>query len=525
MRELRLGWVGWLMLTLMGCFQATQLPVSQGGETHFLATCTSSCADGFSCVCGVCTKACTTVSSCASLGTDATCVAADGVGDTRDCSMQATRGSAAVCDKRCVSADDCAGLGSATACRGGLCREPVAASSLSASGTAGDAGADASGPPGPIVLMLLDTSGSLEKVPASVCTCPATGDPACVTCLPDCSLDDSTQHNLELKTNRWAHVVSAMSGSFVNFGCTSLERTTANGATYDVGYNLPYHRINADVIQREDGVLDTYAPRIRFGLATFDGMETYFGSNPLIPTASFDRTLSDAEQGMFSYAGQASNGTPRRRPDGSLVGDFFYPRCTESYLMDTGIRAASATDGAFTVTRTLQEMHARTANMKKIVRNIRPYGGTPTAAALDDLYVAFTEDKNAYANTARDSKRYVVLVTDGVPDTDYREYGCACKTAAECMGSDPKLMHCPYPTAAEAALHLRCGFGSSGTCAGPIDGVYVVGLSITGAADRGQLDAIAAAGGTSQARYVDAAELRSTLGAVLDDILAVSSSR
>src|ERR1041384_4118742 len=35
-----------------------------GSETHFLTRCDQSCEQGFDCVCGVCTKACTETASC-----------------------------------------------------------------------------------------------------------------------------------------------------------------------------------------------------------------------------------------------------------------------------------------------------------------------------------------------------------------------------------------------------------------------------------------------------------------------------
>lgn len=91
---------------------------SMGGgssETHFLALCNASCDDGLSCVCGVCTEACTSNSACSDLGDGASCEAtADG------CGM------AMACDVECNDDDDCESLGARYACDGGHCRAPLA---------------------------------------------------------------------------------------------------------------------------------------------------------------------------------------------------------------------------------------------------------------------------------------------------------------------------------------------------------------------------------------------------------------
>lgn len=359
-------------------------------------------------------------------------------------------------------------------------------------------------------MLLLDSSGSMLRKPNCACT-----TPPCEECLPNCNASEQ---------DRWTRIVGATTGSFASFGCTTVTRTAEAGATYDVGYPFPWHRINAASVQRPDGILDTYATRVRFGLASFDGLDTYFGANPLISAVDFDKTLSVQAPGMFSYGGWASDGSPRRRPDGSLVGEFQFPHDTELRMMDTGIRSASAPEGALVVTHTLEEMRTRAAAMQKSILDTRPYGGTPIAAALDDLYALFTQDQNGFAGAARDAKRYIVLVTDGVPDSDYRDYACDCMTTAEC-GGDPAQFSCPYPTPEDAALHLRCGFGGASQCAGPVDKVYVIGLNTSDAAVRTQLDKIAAAGGSKQGRYTeDPIQLRDALNAVLDETLTESKS-
>jgi hypothetical protein len=54
--------------------------------------------------------------------------------------------------------------------------------------------------------------------------------------------------------------------------------------------------------QADNGILDTYVDRVKFGLMTFDAHPTYTPFGALIPHASFNETLSDGVRGAFSYA-------------------------------------------------------------------------------------------------------------------------------------------------------------------------------------------------------------------------------
>ncbi len=155
-------------------------------------------------------------------------------------------------------------------------------------------------------------------------------------------------------------------------------------------------------------------------------------------------------------------GEPRQRPDGTTVGRVFYPGCVEDVFVDTGIRSATATEGALTLP---------SLDLAPSVRSQRLQGR------------------------------------------------CDCSTQSECNGEDPRRMSCPYPTAAEAARHLRCGFDSA-TCAGPLDMLHVVALSTPEAA-HSELDRLAAQGGSTSAKFVETqAQLRDALRAVFDAALA-----
>ena len=104
-------------------------------ETHFLNTCESSCEEGLSCICGVCTQACSDDGSCGSLPGDAVCTA------TSDACGGAV---ARTCDVTCAGDDDCSSLGATHTCRAGRCRAGTNGTS-GAGGNSGNAGSGSGG--------------------------------------------------------------------------------------------------------------------------------------------------------------------------------------------------------------------------------------------------------------------------------------------------------------------------------------------------------------------------------------------
>src|SRR5687768_4846685 len=116
---MKTGWVGsvraLLALGLLGAGLApacaeTTTP-GDNSETHFLITCEESCDGGLECICGVCTKPCSSDTGCGDLGGDATCNdSCDGATSTK------------ICDVACTESADCNALGAAFACYGGRCR-------------------------------------------------------------------------------------------------------------------------------------------------------------------------------------------------------------------------------------------------------------------------------------------------------------------------------------------------------------------------------------------------------------------
>ncbi len=105
-------------------------------ETHFLRSCTSTCEDGYSCLCGVCTLACENDATCrADAHATATCGGPSA--GRNECG-----GTAKVCDVRCSSDGDCRYLGSDFECEAGRCRAPA---STGGAGSSAGRGAGAGG--------------------------------------------------------------------------------------------------------------------------------------------------------------------------------------------------------------------------------------------------------------------------------------------------------------------------------------------------------------------------------------------
>ena len=58
--------------------------------------------------------------------------------------------------------------------------------------------------------------------------------------------------------------------------------------------------------------------------------------------------------------------------------------------------------------------------IQRALLKTRPYGGTPIAASLDDLYYHLKHDVSDQFGSCRN--RFALLMTDGYPDDDYRSY-------------------------------------------------------------------------------------------------------
>jgi type IV pilus assembly protein PilY1 len=358
----------------------------------------------------------------------------------------------------------------------------------------------------PYVMLVIDTSGSMEQLPACPCK-----TPGCAECLPICDDVDP-----EKRKNRWAVTLEALTGEFNNFACKQLPRIATAGATYDAGYFMPYHQpwlcssggvdgycpmtsTEARIDQRTNGILDTYAAQVRFGLMTFDGWDTYKGAPPLIPNMLFDRDRSEGRDGLWSYGG--------KKP-------FRYPGCEEEYAIDTGARSEIAEEGSLVSMNSCSgglrgsatcpdwcthcpatEVSLNT-DIQEALLSARPYGGTPIAASLDDLYTHFRNLDDDFGSCRN---RFAVLLTDGRPDADYRDLNCGCGetgTAEDrCLPPSQTLlpgeevpekfkwqnMRCPCPRPEDAARNLVHGRSDPATMTNEpamIERLFVIGLSV-----------------------------------------------
>jgi hypothetical protein len=369
-------------------------------------------------------------------------------------------------------------------------------------------------------MLLVDTSGSMGW--KSGCTCVTL---ACTECQPDCSTGEQ---------NRWHELIGVLNGSYIQFGCEQLDRTAANGATYDINYNKPFYPLSAATEQRSDGLFERFSSQVRFAISMFDGQDTIAGAPPLVTPEPAYLQTGPTIAGEFSYAGTDKDGKLRVRPDGSTVGLVRYPSALMDYWIDNGIQNPTGEGGLFfsgidpdANTELALDPVVLVANdlktLKRRMHDVRPFGGTPIAGALDDLYFAFTDPSGAPPR-AVDEARYVVLITDGYPDDDFHTYpppGCDCQISGDCAGDDPALMHCPYPHSPEAAQHLVCGFAADSCSDSQIDKLYVVSYTVSDPGALTQLDAIAAAGGTGQIRATaNPTELRGALNAIMAEILS-----
>ena len=372
----------------------------------------------------------------------------------------------------------------------------------------------------PMVMLLVDSSGSMERMGSCECS-----TPTCEECYPRCigtSGDDR---------NRWGTVVEAMTGSFSTYDCEVEDRSDfAYRRESDYRYYIPHFlhpneaRITGgahrpDITQLENGVLDAYLERIKFGLMTFDGVGTLRDEPFLVPERIFDTPgfLSDS----IDYLGGYSYGEPQ---------PFSFPGCGEPYMIDNGAQRDYAAGGTLVSVGSdaVDDYVNINQRIQETLLRIRPFGPTPTAGLLEDFefylgnhpdVAPITTVGGAGDAFAECRQRYAILLTDGYPNSDMRGEPYRCDTP----GSD-----CPYDRPTETAARL-CDFNpATGACDGDIDGLYVVGFDIADAQAISELNMLAESGGTCATSGGDCAFLVdsdpstddvATLRAAIADIL------
>jgi len=373
----------------------------------------------------------------------------------------------------------------------------------------------------PHVMLLVDTSGSMERKPDCICT-----TPACLECLPVCGAGTYEQ-------NRWSVVAQALAGEFSPYECNAQTRIGGiYTGQYDEGYFLPHIQLPQEIAayagsQSANGVLDIYLERIKFGLMTFDAIGTLSDQPPLVTQAAFQTVPFPAEsagtKGMYSYADD--------RP-------YSFPGALTTYMLNNGARSVSAPEGGLvsvgadstaSMTSTNAAIQATLLGDAGLGKNpLRPFGATPTAALVTDLQSFLQTDADITQKTVDPGpgdpyyacrNRSAVLITDGFPNGDMRGTPVNC----ELLGNPVGNTGCPYEEVADTVSAMITN--------GELDNFYVIGFALDGdpaevAAVKALLDDIALVGDTDEAFLVaDRAELVTALSTILNEQNPGATSR
>lgn len=307
----------------------------------------------------------------------------------------------------------------------------------------------------PDVLIMLDTSGSMEDLVddarQTLLNAPdATRAAALPTCF--CGPNDLTCNPPAPGTtipaskaiNRWGTAVQSLTGTVKPyFACARSPRDagssfetefTINGAKpYDSGYFIPHHRIvstvggvpcvlgpktsgtytpsaswvDSNIIshvlgsrstpctfeQNTDGALDRYGQLVRFGLMTFDN-----DPNPFVggPTNVASWVVTDLYKGRFSYFNNWLNGAAST----SYNVPSLYPATAPatSALWEVGARNWRAPEWegrlmGFPDPYAIAGDRLNASNrVQRVMAAMRPYGGTPIAGMLQDAYTFLIDE-------------------------------------------------------------------------------------------------------------------------------------
>ncbi|MEZ5323434.1 MAG: hypothetical protein R2698_15420, partial [Microthrixaceae bacterium] len=235
----------------------------------------------------------------------------------------------------------------------------------------------------PNLLLMVDTSGSMEwrtntlngdciGRDGGVCNRTSTGGSLCAVTAP-----------ADERRNRWTTSIEVLTGTIENFSCSEVERT--DPSQYDYLYPISHHiplsngvALNQPgAVQINDGILDVYADRVRFGLMTFDNDQN---------------TGLAAYNGMFSY-GNDQTYQPNACPDSTAVNLGVKRESTDNNTADIvpgGLVSMGSHDldtaGLAQRNRMVQEalVGRPSDGVNPAIPAVRPFGGTPIAAMLHD---------------------------------------------------------------------------------------------------------------------------------------------
>lgn len=411
----------------------------------------------------------------------------------------------------------------------------------------------------PAIVLMVDTSGSMERLSNCECT-----TAACNECFPRCTGTTGAGD----ERNRWATVLEALTGSWPDsaFACTETSRAAFLGD--DATYPMPHFATPGATGQLPDGILDTYAARAKFALMTFDGIPTLVNGPELLPFVNYatHATAMRGASGGYSYGAVASGFDTLGggfEPWLAPSYPFRFPGCTEAngYLINVGAKRAlegsetlATIPGALMTVGSDADFLSTNQAIQSSLLSVRPYGPTPIAGMLEDLRFYLHDDASigpANATGTRGDtffdcrKRFGLLITDGMPNADMRGAPFNCETAGAGPGGYPtprgaasaRSSWCPYDLPRDIAAAL-CEPDASGTCSedADLDGLFVIGLNVpdeaappssgTCTSVRCTLNEIAARGGTERAYFADDLEsLRDAIAAVLNVAAPGTTSR
>lgn len=363
----------------------------------------------------------------------------------------------------------------------------------------------------PVVMLLVDSSGSMDWMETSSDT-------------PDCSRGERSRFHM---------VVEAMTGTWER-GDWSCDR----------------NQIPDGPNQREDGILDVYRDRMLFGMMTFDSDYDVWTDNSGMYSYGPPRAWDDGDdrnnqicvdggctticQDVCEQYNCRNVCTRWRRGSCRRWSQVCDTRCHEecttncssglSCVNDTrgsdydnvGARHADAPSGGLISIGDGEALTATQLNarIQDSLISVNPSGGTPIAGQLADLGWYFENDPDIVNDPFAECRRhYGILLSDGQPNTDRR---------TGCQGSGES---CPYLRPVDEAAKL-CELNSVGECTGVVDGLFAIGMDLTGTNGLDFLDDVADVGGTEQAYFAeDQATLIQAFSQALDAISATATSR
>lgn len=284
-------------------------------------------------------------------------------------------------------------------------------------------------PPMPNVLLMIDTSGSMERMPNGDMPTDFDHDGNGATAtINACNAADYSP-------NRWSLVVQALTGDLQVPSCIPLPRDDSTSPSfssiysfggqtpYDTNYYLPFHRLasngcttapgNAgaqfwefpsDAIafqdaagaactnfnQSRNGVMDEFGNRVRFGVMMFDTLSS--------PETGYDFSTNyqapEGFEGMWSYWYRSAG---QNYQTGANPYSGFPPGCG-GIVTEVGARSPTAPPwegrlmGFGRYDMTWADAQVRNRRAQQVVSAARPFGATPLAGMFNDALELITLD-------------------------------------------------------------------------------------------------------------------------------------